>query len=712
MRHRNCREILMRSPVIGIFTVVYSALRSTRAKQNLGIFAIILALTLTGATPGDLQIDVTALSTPGVAARVMPEFARQLLAASVPDPESRLELSLVAGDAATAKSLMERLDTLNAVRVEEVLANKDPFGSWQDARETFKGRESLSFNEGLQLVAAYAPQAKATPMLISDDARARFTIQRVSVAAPDGVRLAAIVVRPRGATARLPSALLFTIYAQPDIDTVRAEYGAARGYASVTAYSRGKAWGSGRIAPYEYDGRDADRVISWIAKQPWSNGKVGMYSGSYNGFTQWAAAKFHNPALKTIVPYVANNPGNGLPMENNVFLLVNYPWVYYVTDNNDLDEAAYDDPAARTLNARWYNSGKSYRSVPVFYGRPNPWLQKWLDHPAFDAYWQSMVPYRSDFSGVNIPVLTVSGYYDDGQGSALNYLKDHYAYNRRAVQYLVIGPYDHLGSQRAHKDDVLRGLPIDPVAQFSTPQLTFDWFDWIMRGEKRPALLANRINFEVMGANVWRHAPSIERMATKRQRYYLTPHTLSAETIRTPSFMAQTVNFADRATVNGNDYYPSPILGAKPDLSRGLVFATAPLQRSMEIDGFFTGHLKAIINKRDMDVEAVLYQILPSGAIMHLSYYLGRASYGDDLVTRRLLVPGELRTIVFDRSRLVSRYLQKGSRLLLVLDVVKSAFSEINYGTGGDVSRENVRDAKVPLNVLWSTGSYITVPTR
>jgi uncharacterized protein len=439
-----------------------------------------------------VHVDIDALGKPAVAARVMPSLAQQLLAATVPDPQTRVRLLVAAGDSAKAEALMARFDTLTAAHVEDTLANKDPFGSWSDALATFKGRTSISFNEAIELAAAYAPETQTAPLVIERDAHRRFLVQRVSIPAGDGVKLAAIIVRVRGAPARLPSALLFTIYAQPDTDTLRAEYGAARGYASVTAYSRGKAWGSGAIAPYEYDGRDADRVISWIAKQPWSNGKVGMYSGSYDGFTQWAAAKFHNSALKTIVPYVANNPGNGLPMENNVFLLVNYPWVYYVTDNKYLDDAAYDKPALRTLNDRWYKSGSSYRSAPLFYGRANPWLQKWLDHPSFDAYWQSMVPYKSDFSRINIPVLTVTGYYDDGQGSALNYLKDHYEYNRRAVHYLVIGPYDHLGSQAAHKDDVLRGYPIDPVAQFSTPRLTFDWFDWVMRGGVRPAMLADR----------------------------------------------------------------------------------------------------------------------------------------------------------------------------------------------------------------------------
>lgn len=673
--------------------------------------ALCCVLLLAAAGSQDIRIPVDTLVRPTEAARLMPALAKQLLAtARVRDPQTRMLLEVVAGDADAADGILSRLGTLAAVRAQADLANKDPFGSWSDALSQFKGRTSLSVNEAVQLAAAYAPQVPSAAALIKGDQQRRFIIQRESIRTPDGPTLAAIVVRLRGAPARLPAALIFTIYAQPDDDTRRAEYGAARGYASVTAYSRGKAWGTGPIVPYEYDGRDANRVISWIARQPWSNGKVGMYSGSYNGFTQWAAAKYANPALKTIVPYVANNPGNGLPMENNIFLLVNYPWVYYVTDNKYLDNAAYNAPALRTLNQDWFKSGKPYRDVPQFFGRANPWMEKWLDHPSFDAYWQSMVPYKNDFARITIPVLTVSGYYDDGQGSALNFLKDHYAYNKHAVQYLVIGPYDHLGSQRGHKDDVLRGYAIDPVAQFSTPQLTFDWFDWILRGGKKPAMLQNRVNYEVMGANLWRHVSSISAMATRRQRYYLLPHVLSALPARTPSFMPLTIDFADRKTVNGNDYYPFPILGDKPNLSHRLTFVTPPFSRPVEIDGFFTGHFEAIINKRDMDFSAVLYQVLPDGTLMHLSYYMGRASYGDHNDVRRLLTPGKLETITFDRSRLVSRYMVKGSRLLLELDGVKSPFAEINYGTGSDVSREDVRDAKIPLKIRWSTASYITIP--
>ncbi|HTU82573.1 MAG TPA: CocE/NonD family hydrolase [Candidatus Acidoferrales bacterium] len=660
---------------------------------------------------GGVAVDVAGLKNPSVAAQAMPELAHRLLAIGVPDPQTRLELLLVARQAGAARALMEGFPAVTAASVESVLSNKGAFGSWQDALQTFQGRTSLGVNEAIRFAAAYAPETAGAAALIGDDQRRRFVIRRVSIPA-EGVTLAAIVVRPRGAVQRLPAALEFTIYAQPEDDTVRAAYAAARGYAAVVAYTRGKAWGTGPIVPYEFDGRDANRAISWIAAQPWSDGKVGMYGGSYDGFTQWAAAKFHNPALKTIVPYVANNPGNGLPMENNVFLLVTYAWIYYVTDDKYLDDAAYGAAGLRDLNERWYRSGSAYRAVPAVFGRPNPWLEKWLNHPGFDAYWRSMVPYAADFARIDIPTLTISGYYDDGQGSALNFMKDHAAYDPQAADYLVIGPYDHLGSQHAHKDAALRGYPIDPIAQFSTPKLTFDWFDWILRDGPRPAMLADRMNFEVMGANRWRHAGSFATMSSHRQRYYLAPHTLASRPPASPSYIEETVNFADRKTVNGNDYYPDPILGASPDLSRGLAFESPPLRHAMEIDGFFTGHLVAAIDKRDMDVQAVLYQRLPDGRLMHLSYFMGRASYGDDLITRRLFNPGLPKTIVFDRSRLVSRYLEKGSRLLLTLDVVKSPFSEINYGTGGDVSRENLADAKAPLTVRWSTSSFITLPVR
>lgn len=533
----------------------------------------------------------------------------------------------------------------------------------------------------------------------------------------DGATISAIVVRPASARAKLPTAFTFTIYADEKTDLKQMEYAADRGYAGVWAYTRGKMYSPQAIVPYEYDGRDADRVIGWIAHQPWSDGQVGMYGGSYNGFTTWAAAKYTNPALKTIVPYVANNPGNGLPMQNNIFLLVNYPWVYYVTNNKFLDNAAYTDPRFNRLGIRWFTSGRAYRDVPAIAGTPNPWFEKWIAHPSYDAYWQQMLPYQTDFARITLPVLVVDGYYDDGQISELAFFNDLNRYNPTAKSYLVIGPWDHLGTQHRIKDATLRGYHIDPVAQVDTPKLTFDWFDYVMRGKPKPPLVQDRVNYEVMGANVWKHVPSIAAMGT-HERLYLTNtrvskrfYLLSTREAAGTSELRERVDLADRMDWHNAYSYPNPIVGARPDLSSGFAFVTHPFATAVDVSGF-DGEIDAIINKRDMDIGLVLYEMRPDGKLMELSYYLGRASYARDMSVRTLLTPGKASVIPFDRAFLFSRRIAKGSRLLLALDVNVNPFAQVNYGTGKDVSTEDIHDAGSPLDIQWLTSSYVAIRTQ
>src|SRR5690606_37600570 len=180
-------------------------------------------------------------------------------------------------------------------------------------------------------------------------------------------------------------------------------------------------------------------LIDWISRQGWSNGEVGMYGGSFDGFAAWAATKRLHPALKTIVPYAAAIPGQGLPMENNVFLSANYAWSFYVGNNRYLDEETYSQAERwRALTQDWYECGRPYRMIDSVDGTPNPHLQRWLDHPAYDSYWQSMVPYGEDYASIDIPVLSITGYYDDGQISALHYFREHYRYNPGAEHYLLI----------------------------------------------------------------------------------------------------------------------------------------------------------------------------------------------------------------------------------------------------------------------------------
>jgi uncharacterized protein len=541
-----------------------------------------------------------------------------------------------------------------------------------------------------------------------------YRITRVMIHAGDGAILSAVIVRPSRSAARLPAALEFTIYVDPAKDLEKLKYAADRGYAGIIVYTRGKDRSPQRIVPYEYDGRDANGAIDWIARQPWSNGSVGMMGGSYDGFTQWAAAKFGNPHLKTIVPVVPNNPGNGLPMQNNVFLPVNYAWIYYVTDNKTLDESAYGNPVFAKLPQQWYRSGRSYRDIDAVAGIANPWLHVWLQHPAYDAYWQHMSPFRGDYARINIPVLTIDGYY--GDSTAIGYYNDLLRYNPRAQGYLVAGPWDHFGSQGQQRPNVLRGYTIDAAAHIDTWKLTFDWFDYVMRGAPRPALVANRVNYEVMGENRWRHETSLQAMGAP-QRFYITTHRVSKRFYLlatraqfATSALHQRIDFADRTTQN-NDSYPYLIFGKQPDLSNGYAFATPPFPHAMEVSGL-DGTIRLRTNKRDLDVGLALYEMLPDGRLMQLTYYTERASFAKDMSTRHLLVPGREAIVPFYQDYLFSRLVQKGSRLILTVNVNKNAFAEINYGTGGDVAGEHVQDSGTPMTVDWLTGSYVGLRLR
>ena len=557
----------------------------------------------------------------------------------------------------------------------------------------------------------YGLRANAQNTVAQVDTSAYLIDKDVLITSKQGVTLSAVVVRKKSNPAKLPAALLFFIYTNIKRSLSEAMDAADRGYVGIVADTRGKRLSQDKIEPYEHEVEDVNTVIDWIIQQPWSDGRVGMYGGSYSGFAQWAATKHLHPALKTIVPYVAAIPGLGLPMENNIFQTANYQWAFYVTGNRFTDDAVNEDRQRwRNMREKWWLSGAAYNRIDSIDGQPNPFLQKWLSHPDYDGYWQAMVPYKNDFSKINIPVLSITGYYDDGQVSAMEYFKEHYRYNPHAQHYLIIGPYDHFGAQKGGTP-ILRGYKVDPVSLINTREITFKWFDYILKGGPRPELIQDRVNYQTMGTNRWRHASSLAHMESREVKFYLTnpvgkDFLLSGIKPKKVNYNKQVVDLADR-TQYYNDYYPDPIIKKELDRSNGLFFFSKPFEQAVTVSGNFEGQLQAIINKKDMDVGLILYELTSSGDYFQLSYYLGRASYAQDRSKRKLLVPGKLEQIPFSRSRVFSKKLAKGSRLVVALNINKNPFAEINYGSGKVVSQENIHDAGEPLKIKWSTDSYI-----
>lgn len=551
----------------------------------------------------------------------------------------------------------------------------------------------------------------------SEDLKSAYDIQdSIMIKTRDGAFISAIVIRKKGNVVPKPVILQHTIYAsEGGKDFKSLKEAADKDYVGVMTYSRGKRFSPNEIFPYENEANDTYDVIDWISKQKWCNGSVGMYGGSYNGLTQWAACKKMHPALKTIVPYVANRAGMGLPMENNVFINPNYEWSFYVGSNKYLDTVAGNDRQRfRNMQFKWWETGVAYKKMDSIDGIPNRLFQRWIKHPSFDEYWQKMSPYQEDFAQINIPILVFDGYYNDSQNSSLYYLRELQKYNSKADFYLIIGPYSHFGAQKGGYP-VINGYKVDADALLNTRKITYEWLDYILKNGPKPEILKDRINYQVMGANEWRSAPSIDKMSNGFLKMYLTDHksgkfySLNDKKPAKISYLSQEVDFADRQIQN-NDYYPDPIIKKEIDTTNGYVFISDPLKEPLLVNGSFLGEIKASINKKDMDVGITLYEVTPEGEYFHLAYFIGRASYAKDPITRNLLKPNKIETIPFSNTRVVSKQLRKGSRLLITLNVNKNAFSELNYGTGKVVSDETIKDAKEPLKVKWYNDSFVKIP--
>jgi len=578
--------------------------------------------------------------------------------------------------------------------------------------------DAVNLINNYQLYHVYEKVLKISKAQLPAEQQKRFVIEPdVLIETPYGVKLSTTVVRKKGETIKKPAAFQFTIYADEAWHIKTAIHAAAHGYVGVIANSRGKRSSPDQIVPWEHDGKDATAVIDWISKQSWNDGRVAMYGGSYLGFTQWAAAKYMHPALKTIVPSVAASPMTGLPMENNIFLTGNYQWAFHVTNNKTMDHSVYANGQHwRKAKNTLFESGRAFRDIDKIEGTPNPWFQKWLDHPDYDQYYQAMMPYKDEYKKINIPVLSVTGYFDGGQISAIDFMTQHYLHNKNANHSLLIGPYNHSTAKytpRSHHSN----YKLDPVAlKKDTQEITFEWFDHVLFDLPKPKLVQDRVNYQLMGSNQWRHSKSYQELNKQAVSFYLGKKNSDGSYLLTPNiseqdkFVSQIVDLADRKTLRNLE--PWPVIQDKLVDENGLVLITEPFANPKELAGAITGKFSISINKRDVDIGFNFFEIDADGKVTFLTHYRSRASYAEDMGKRKLLFPGKKTTIPIINARMTAKLIEKGSRLAIVLNVNKNPDAQVNMGTGKDVSDETAEDGKEPLIIKWFNDSEINIPIK
>lgn len=578
-----------------------------------------------------------------------------------------------------------------------------------------KDKDSIDYGSALALCRSYLNykvysgiKPQVMQLLAAKDQQ-RFIIETKDLKTKNGNTLTITIVRKKENKSPLPVILTSNIYAGP-FDEFFGKRAAVYNYVGAVVNTRGKRNSNDENNPFEHESHDIYEVIDWVSKQPWSNGKVGMIGGSYLGFSQWAAVKKLHPALKTIVPQVAVGIGIDYPAQNNIFMSYMLQWIQYVTNNKLTDEVDFANAVKwDSINTKWYKSGKSFRSLDTISGKPSKIFQRWLDHPGYDQYWQKMVPYKDEFANINIPILTTTGYYDDDQIGALYYFKKHHQYNKNANHYLVIGPYNHGGAQ-SFGFTYVNGNPIDPVARISIDDLAFSWFDYILKNGKKPELLKDKINFQVMNTNTWKHVSNLDKMHTSTFKFYLQDHKNATSVFNKPdtqNFTKQTVDFKNREQ---KDSYYKISKNDSIKMTHSIVFESEALDKDMIISGNLSGIFNVSINKKDFDTDTSLYQIQPDGKSFLLSTHMVRASYAKNNEVRQLLEPGKMEQIPINNSYFMSKKIEKGSKLLLLVGVNKNPSWQINYGTGKDVSDETVEDSGEPLEIKWYNDSYVEIP--
>jgi putative CocE/NonD family hydrolase len=626
---------------------------------------------------------------------------------------------------AYARAFQELVSPLDNVQAQAIMARLEiPAAVYREplrqAFDLWRAKGSLPEADALALVRTWHSYqsrrsfAALLPELFAAENRARYVAEAdVQIPVRGGVIFASMV-RPGRTSDALPTLLRFTLDPAED----DAQRTAVKGYVGVTAYVRGRTPdGKGAVWPFIRDGEDAAAVIDWIAQQAWSDGRVCMLGDGYSGYAAWAAARLRPAALKAIATIAPMAPGIDFPMAGQIFRNAMVRWAQEHTNAEPLRAVADADPDAawHALDARWYRGNRPYWDIDrVLIGKRSKLIRTWLTHPSHDRYWQKFLPSAQQFARIDIPVLSFAGYYGADAG-ALYFHHEHLRNQPKADTTLLLGPYD-AASIRLGTAPTLRGYTLDTVARVDLPELRYQWFDHILKGANKPSLLMDRVNYQVMGTDQWRHVPTLDAPERTPLRLYLDtrerddPHRLLPSPSEGGGSARLSVDLADRRDVR--DPWPDALRVKQLPTRNGISFVSDPLSEDTEIFGSLRCVFDITPSRQDVDFNISLYEQTESGEYQLLfDPYDFRASYAGHRVRRRLLRAGERQLLSFTTERVTACRLAAGSRIVLLISLNRRPDRQINYGSGKDVNSETIADAKWPARVRWHARSYVEIQT-
>lgn len=467
---------------------------------------------------------------------------------------------------------------------------------------------------------------------------------------PDGVRLAATLYMPDGAkpSERFPALLEYLPYRKDDATAARDypihAYFARRGYVSVRVDIRGFGASEGVPTDREYSPQeqlDGEQVIAWLASQPWSTGKVGMFGISWGGFNSIQMAMRHPPALKAILAVDATE---------ELF----HDDIHYIDGMMHLDEFELDmDLSPAITGAPDYTLDEKVLD-PRF--ESAPWSLLYLRHQRDGDFWRSPV---RPLKEIKIPCFLIGGLLDGYRDSIPRMLEQV-----KAPLRAIIGPWNHTFPHDA-----------EPGPQIEWRDQAVRWWDYWLKN--RNTGIMNEAPLTIFMRDWHPPDPHLKEVpghwraevgwppanASNTALYLFDAHLLSTEPAK-PA--VHHLRYIPSAGVEAGFWWGELLTDQRPVDAFSLTYDSAPLPEDLAILGRPRAQLQASSSAPLADWFVRLSDVAPDGSVTLVTGAGLNGAQRESAADAKDLEPNK--TYLLDiEMHLTTRVFPKGHRIRLAV---------------------------------------------
>ena len=473
-------------------------------------------------------------------------------------------------------------------------------------------------------------------------------MENVWIPMKDGVRLAATLYMPDGAKPgeKFPALLDYLPYRKDDStaagDYPKNAYFARRGYVAARVDIRGFGASEGSPTDREYSEQeqiDGEAVIHWLAMQPWSNGKVGMYGISWGGFNSLQMAMRKPPELKAIIAIDATE---------ELF----HDDIHYIDGLMHVDEFELNmDMAPGMTGAPDYTLDDK-----VFGPRFDaaPWSLEYFRHQRDGAFWRSPV---RPLHTIQVPCFLIGGLADGYRDSIPRMLEQV-----KAPVRALIGPWNHsfpndadFGPRIEWREDSVR------------------WWDYWLKGRDTGVLEDPKLvifmrhwfppnpNLEEVPGE-WRVEAGWPPNHQTKSTLYLQPNHSLAKSL--PEADTHQLKYVPSIGVEAGFWWGELLSDQRPVDAFSLVYDSDLLPEDLAIMGRPHALLKASVDAPLADWFARLSDVAPDGEVTQITGAGLSGAQRDSMTDPKALVPGHFYDLDVE-MHLTTWVFPKGHRIRL-----------------------------------------------